>query len=307
MYKDETTGRNRREFRRVNSSVIKAIPAIRGLDSATKISQLMYGVKTMTQFINRNDYERENLVAFFGADISSMIAWSRTKTAQQGSCYSSIPFKAGPEHRKTYMALVKRFGIECVAQWAAHPSFDDTCRAYDFMQANKMRRKRLDAVIAGWDKWPIATRGVILHDYGMQAMQAHERAATRKPVDPNAPVVITFPQPARLPVSPDAAYNVLVARNETDLQRIGRAQRHCVGTAAMGYADAVHRSGIWIVCIYQKNFGDGICVEINRHATAWGRDQIVLQAQGRHRRPPTASEQKVIDSVIEQLITGVSK
>lgn len=301
MYKDPETGRMRREFRRVDASVLHAIPAIRGLDSATKISQLMYGVKTMTAFIDRTDNARKDVLNFFGADVSSMTAWSRTKAAQDTSWYSSIPFEATAENRKTYMTLVKRFGVECVARWAMYQDFADLCRAYEFMNADKKRRKRLDAVIANWDKWPLMARFYILHDYGMDAMKRAEKPR-RAPADPNAPVAITFSQPPVLPVSPDSKYQVLVARNETDLQRIGRAQRHCVGTTQMGYADDIMRGAIWIVCIYQKTLGDGICVEINRHATAWNHDRVVLQAQGRHRRGPTSQEQVIINSVVNQLL-----
>lgn len=302
-------------YKLLDKSVKKRWPELKRCNSATQASKVMYGVQGMTRFIYGYADARDAIMAFFGSDTSSMVAWSKhvqvTEPELEVYQYDNgitrnyvsggyLAFHAKPEHKAGYKLTVKCVGLPLAVRITQAQDCGDTLRGITYLHTDKRRWARFQRdILNELGKWPGEAHVPMIHDYAMRSMQAAERRKQAPVTKDYAAIPVTLPQfeaistlngNTALTVG-DTTYQVLVPRHEADLRRIGTAQRHCVGTAGMGYADRIRENRIVIVALFEKTLGDGVCVEMSKHSGS------VYQAQGRHRRGPSNDEQTIIDRI----------
>ncbi len=281
-------------------------PELEGCASATEASRVLFGVKTMTHLLGMHVNMRRDLLAFFAGNQSDMVAWAGCIKAKDVRGLYLSSFEPSPEHRKAYKALVKRFGLTLAARLTLSRDFADTVRGLAFVDADKARKARFETDIAlAFSRFPAPMHGRMIHDLCSDAMASAERSAARvaRPAaEPTLPAFDSIPDTVQVG---GETFKVLVPRTAGDLRRIGNAQNHCVGRAAMGYGDRIKAGRICIFAVYQKSLKDGICVELNLQWGGMTRHNIE-QAQGRLHRNPTTLEHHVILDVIDALNNGTA-
>lgn len=293
-------------YRTLDKSIKKMFPELRKCLSATEASKVMFGVQGMTRFITVDAAERNAIMALFAGNPSDMIAWSKHVDITVHSGYSKhynsygrneyhqdtfFDFYATGEHVDGYKLLVKTLGTEIAASMTQDRDFADIVTGVRFLKADKLLWAKFEnQIIEAFPMFPKAcTRAKMVHDFAVDAMKAQERKLERK-ANKGMPVQPTLPQPSfTMPSVPE--YQILVPQTERDLRAIGNAQNHCVGTKGMGYAQKVKHGQVWIFAVYKQGLGDGLCVEMDRHTGQ------VLQAQGRLRRAPDATEWQAIHAL----------
>lgn len=302
-----------------DAELVEAFPALATCSKLTEASRILYGVKTLGFLVGANRVNVTALNRFFDGDHSSLTAWATHAKYSAFEMYSrefyqpdapeymtyaqedeylaghefvahaNFSFYALPEHRASYRLMVKLFGVPFAARATQYSDFADLARGIEFCLSTKQRAKRFQTLIIDeLQNWPACVLYRMVHDYAVQAMQRAERATERKGKPSTAPATLPMRNlPAKI-----GEFTVLNPRNEGDLRRIGTAQRHCVGTKGMGYADKIRNGVCFIFALYTKTLTDGICVEFSLRSGA------VCQAQGRHRRGPTDAEQAAIETII---------
>lgn len=294
-------------YRTISRQLRRLHPELRRCNSASEASRIIFGVKSLTHLIHTTVADRDALLAFFGKDISGLVEWAKygkvDAAVRPGSTYryesDGGNFHIKPEHLKAYRLAVKELGLQAAVAITNNYHGADTLKGLAYLRADKKRWARFQTnIVAALPNWPAHTQQVMIHDYAVKVeADAHRVVTPRKSLDE---LPVTMPQ---LPLSSeitvgDEKYQVMVPRHDADMRAIGRAQNHCVGTAAMGYGDRVRGGSIHIVAIYRKSLADGICVEFDSD------DLDIRQAQGRHRRGPNEAERQVISRVRSELVAA---
>lgn len=267
----------------LDCSVKESFPELESVNSASQVSKVLFGVKTMTHLIGMDADDCETLKAFFAGNPSGMVEWARH--AKPGS------FHAVPErHAGAYRAMVAKLGLPLTVALTQNRDFQDIVVGFNFVISDKKAWNRFKVdILDSLHLFPSGhCHAVMIHDYLNSRMARADRVS--------APRTPTLARPLPLPTlsAPfeDSDFRVLFPANDSDLKRIGNAQNHCVGTRQMGYGEKIRRGEVIIFAVYQKSLGDGVCIEIDAS------DRDVLQAQGKLRRAPSVAEQKIIDRVI---------